>query len=220
MLPRSCDRFSGLDNSTTLKLSFGLRRKAGQPSTNRIWRVPISAQHDGDAAPPENIHTAYLSTINVSLEVYDSNQARQEYFPLAPNLPISNPPEPATINPKRWSTIKSLQGFPKLPLTPTDSVDEFTDRSSLLFLEELEDMEDDYRLEEDRAGQMHREVDQLLRKGLRSLIVERRRRSDTGTQSSGDTGLQPLSRIVPSVFSLGYREVLFKIYLSKKGAYN
>ncbi|RHZ73500.1 hypothetical protein CDV55_108964 [Aspergillus turcosus] len=208
VLLRSCDRFSGLDNSTTLELSFGLRRKAGRQSTNRIFRVPVSAQHDGDAAPPANIHTAYLSTINVFLEVYGWNQAREEYFPLAPNLPISIPPETFIVKPKQWSTIKSLQGFPKLPLTQTDSVDEIMDRSTLLFLDELEDMEDDHRLEEDRDSQMHRKVDQLLRKGLRSLIVENRRRSDTGTQSSGDRNLQPLSRLVPSVFSLGYREAM------------
>ncbi|KAF7114344.1 hypothetical protein CNMCM5793_008296 [Aspergillus hiratsukae] len=208
VLLRSCDRFSGVDNSTTIKLSFGLRRKAGRPSTHRIWRVPISAQHDGDAAPPANIHTAYLSTIKVFLEVYDSNQARQEFFPLAPTLPISIPPETSIVKFKQWSTIKSLQGFPELPLTQTGCLNESMDNSALLFLEELENMGDDHRLEEDRNSQMHREVDQLLRKGLRSLIVERRRRSDTETRSSGDRDLQPLSRLVPSVFSLGYREAM------------
>ncbi|GFF61043.1 hypothetical protein IFM62136_04872 [Aspergillus lentulus] len=208
VLLRSCDRLSGSDNSTTIKLSFGLRRKAGRPSTNRFLRVPISAQHDGDAAPPANIHTAYLSTINVFLEVYDSNKVRQEYFQLAPNLPISVPPKTFIANPKQWSTIEGLQGFPKLPVMQTDCVDEFMDSSTRLFLEELGDMKDDYRMEEDPDRQIYNELDQLFRKGFRSLIVDRCRQSDTGTQSSGDRVLQPLSRIVPSVFSLGYREAM------------
>ncbi|KAG2024532.1 hypothetical protein GB937_003724 [Aspergillus fischeri] len=208
VLLRSCDHFTGSDNSTIIKLSFGLRRKAGRLSTNRIRRVPISAQHDGDAAPPANIRTAYLSTINVFLEVHDSNQARQEYFRLAPTPPISISPETFIANSKQWSTIKSLQGFPKLPVTQADCVDEFMDSSTRLFLDELEDMKDDFRMEETRDSQIHHELDQLLRKGLQPLIVEAHQQSDTGTQSSGDRALQPLSRIVPSVFSLGYREAM------------
>ncbi|RHZ57164.1 uncharacterized protein CDV56_103329 [Aspergillus thermomutatus] len=134
---------------------------------------------------------------------------RQKCFPIAPNLPMPIPPETLIVSPEQWSTVKSLQGFPKLPLTQTDCVnDECMDGSTLMFLEELEDMKDDYRPEEDRDSQIHHELDQLLRKGLRSLIVERRGRSDTGTQGSGDRGFQPLSRIVPSVFSLGYREAM------------
>ncbi|GIK03672.1 hypothetical protein Aspvir_007746 [Aspergillus viridinutans] len=203
VLRRSCGCFSGSDDSTIIKLSFGLRRKAGRPS-NRICRVPISAQHDVDAAAPANIHTAYLSTINVFLEVYDSNQARQEYFPLAPKLPIPIPSETFIVKPKQWGAIKSL---PRLPVTETDCVDEFMDSSTKLFLEELEDMKDDYRMEEDRDSQTYHELDQLLRKGLRSLIVERHREGDTRTPSS-DRDLQPLARIVPSVFSLGYREAM------------
>jgi hypothetical protein len=157
-----------------------------------------------------------LSTINVFLEVYDSNQARQ-HFRLAPNLPISTTPETFIANPKQWSTIKSLQGFPKLPVTQTGCVDEFMDSSAMLFLDELEYMKDDYRMEEDRDSQIYHELDQLLRKGLRSLIVERGRQSDTDTQSSGDKDLQSLSRIVPSVFSLGYRQVLFRIGIHEEG---
>ncbi|EAW25430.1 uncharacterized protein NFIA_109240 [Aspergillus fischeri NRRL 181] len=79
------------------------------------------------------------------------------------------------------------------------------DSSTRLFLDELEDMKDDFRMEETRDSQIHHELDQLLRKGLQPLIVEAHQQSDTGTQSSGDRALQPLSRIVPSVFSLGYR---------------
>ncbi|GFF27040.1 hypothetical protein IFM61606_09873 [Aspergillus udagawae] len=86
----------------------------------------------------------------------------------------------------------------------TDCVDEFMHSSTRLFLEELEDMKDDYRMEEDRDSQTYHELDQLLRKGLRSLIVEK---CDTHTPSS-DRDLQPLAKIVPSVFSLGYREAM------------
>ena len=78
-------------------------------------------------------------------------------------------------------------------------------------------MKDDYRMEEDPDRQIYNELDQLFRKGFRSLIVDRCRQSDTGTQSSGDRVLQPLSRIVPSVFSLGYREVLFLIGFHQEG---
>ncbi|KAH1675167.1 hypothetical protein KXX15_003180 [Aspergillus fumigatus] len=207
VLLRSSEHFTGSDNSTTIKLSFGLRKKAGGPSTNRIRRVPISAQHDGDAAPPANIRTAYLSTINVFLEVYDSNQARQEYFRFAPYPPISTSPETFIANSKRWSPRKSLQDSPRLPVTQTDCVDEFMDSrlsSSGLLLDELEDLKDDYRMEETCDSQIHHELDKLLRKGLRPLIVEPHQQSDTGCRNSGDRALQPLSRIVPSVFSLGY----------------
>ncbi|PKX93106.1 uncharacterized protein P174DRAFT_489719 [Aspergillus novofumigatus IBT 16806] len=82
------------------------------------------------------------------------------------------------------------------------------DSSTVLFLDELEDMKDHCRMEEGRDSHIYHELDQLLRKGLRSLIVERRPQSDTGTQGSGDQVLQPLSRIVPSVFSLGYRDAM------------
>ncbi|KAF7166455.1 hypothetical protein CNMCM5623_000110 [Aspergillus felis] len=92
-------------------------------------------------------------------------------------------------------------------MTVTDCVDEFMDSSTRFFWEELEDMKDDYRMEEDRDSQTYHELDQLLRKGLRSLIVERHRESDTRTPST-DRDLQPLARIVPSVFSLGYREAM------------
>ncbi|KAH2163895.1 hypothetical protein KXW33_003470 [Aspergillus fumigatus] len=211
VLLRSSEHFTGSDISTTIKLSFGLRKKAGGPSTNRIRRVPISAQHDGDAAPPANIRTAYLSTINVFLEVYDSNQARQEYFRFAPYPPISTSPETFIANSKRWSPRKSLQDSPRLPVTQTDCVDEFMDSrlsSSGLLLDELEDLKDDYRMEETCDSQIHHELDKLLRKGLRPLIVEPHQQSDTGCRNSGDRALQPLSRIVPSVFSLGYREAM------------
>lgn len=89
--------------------------------------------------------------------------------------------------------------------------------SSGLLLDELEDLKDDYRMEETCDSQIHHELDQLLRKGLRPLIVEPHQQSDTGCRNSGDRALQPLSRIVPSVFSLGYREVLFRIGFHQEG---
>lgn len=105
-------------------------------------------------------------------------------------------------------------------MTQTDCVDEFMDSrlsSSGLLLDELEDLKDDYRMEETCDSQIHHELDQLLRKGLRPLIVEPHQQSDTGCRNSGDRALQPLSRIVPSVFSLGYREVLFRIGFHQEG---
>jgi hypothetical protein len=146
----------------------------------------------------------------VFLEVHDSNQARQEYFPLAPKLPTPIPSETFIVKRKQWGIVTTL---PSLSMMETDCVDEFMHSSTRLFLEELEDMKDDYRMEEDRDSQTYHELDQLLRKGLRSLIVEK---CDTHTPSS-DRDLQPLAKIVPSVFSLGYREVLFRIRFHQEG---
>ncbi|EDP50076.1 hypothetical protein AFUB_064070 [Aspergillus fumigatus A1163] len=137
--------------------------------------------------------------------------AEQEYFRFAPYPPISTSPETFIANSKRWCPRKSLQDSPRLPVTQTDCVDEFMDSrlsSSGLLLDELEDLKDDYRMEETCDSQIHHELDQLLRKGLRPLIVEPHQQSDTGCRNSGDRALQPLSRIVPSVFSLGYREAM------------
>lgn len=203
MLYKCCDHVYEKDESNCIRLSFGLRRMAGQ-STSSKRRLPSTLQGSHEAVPPAGIPTARLSSVTVSLE-YKSKEINKYT-----QMQLYTTPSTSSYANSQHDNI-SGSPFPWTQFPP--GKDLFTtsgNNTTASFIRELQDSTEDWTmplhhtLQWNDDNESTLEFNKLLDIGLRSLIT----REPTGITNAIIKDMPThLSELAPTLFSLGYTEV-------------
>ncbi|PLB54417.1 hypothetical protein P170DRAFT_505180 [Aspergillus steynii IBT 23096] len=194
----------------TSHLSFNLRKSNRTSTILKTSRIPAALQSPGDAPPIDICPTVFLSTVKVRLEYTRSSLPTCH---LLPSCPI---PETA-LAPIRH-TGYSHQKIAFVPQSPETAIQfeqaQICPDQPQSVAKELEAFhclipETDLHPAPNYLSSS-KELSTLISAALETMIVgESSHKCPPKVQSSSKQALVPISRIAPSIFSPGYREVSF-----------
>lgn len=212
-----------LDHSTTVHLSFALRKKINPMNTSKYLRIPAGMRGLRDPIPPEGIHSAYLSTIDLYFEYTSYKrptpkgmiglETTESTFGNSQNLLLGSD---IGSNKHDEILVDSTRFHAEYPLLEAAGTAERTTRLALKEgLRELErnsinpiqNISNICPMLPLAIPPLEKTLHTLFSSSVRNVIVgnlpETRMKALTPTSE----GTKSLSQLCPSVFSLGYREV-------------
>ncbi|KAF7589150.1 hypothetical protein BBP40_004720 [Aspergillus hancockii] len=207
---RSCDYISEQVNSTTIQLSFGLRRRPPGSITTETGRRLGMIKSSADAAPPAYFPVAHISAINIFM-IY--NHRIEKFLHMSSSTVTDNLPK--GHQPSHWMVgeLKLDQHHQELTAAANSE-----NRGLTILMEEHSDIGDDW--EHYRNPSQASTLQQcahytspssgfsfLFDIGFRTLMIEKPVEFYKHPILK-ENKLQSLSRIAPSVFSPGYREAM------------
>ncbi|EAW10164.1 uncharacterized protein ACLA_046290 [Aspergillus clavatus NRRL 1] len=206
IVPRSSNHSVEPHPSDTLRHSFGLRRKTGRSTTTKMTRIPATMRAVSDAAPPPTVVTACLSSITILLEYSSPRQDIPRSFSVESESPPTTRFQRLVASPNNSYTLLDEDFCRESSVMQLGFVDEHGYYDALAFPEELAAIDDNFTQQTKCHSQIYQCFYDLFSKSFHSLFAGCSRRANESDLE--DNRLRPLSRLVPSVFSLGYREAI------------
>ncbi|KAI9930855.1 hypothetical protein MW887_010506 [Aspergillus wentii] len=218
---KSCDHVVGPNHSTIFQLSFGLCRRTKHSTFSKSLRLPAEMRCYNEAIPPIDIPTAYLATINVSLEYNYCSESPQPYISCGPMTPkLLDPLQyPIDKDENLEDDILDEQCLYFNSLPQPSNMATFKNGVSI-FVEELEQLNEEWNNPpekhmneetfqwESNGTQSVQDFHTLFDTGFRALIFQYPSPADKRSKRSKKERSQCLSEIAPAVFSRGYREAM------------
>ena len=208
----------------TFQLSLGLRKKAKPVRNSKALRIPIGMRGTHDALPPDGFPTACLSAINLSLEYSSCEESAPRDIPSSTTAgkvseTIQSPhPGPEPDNDEHDDILVEPTCLNIKYSLPSEGTEIEEKLGTSTFTEELQKLEEElnygispplkaYLTSTPEAFHLEKGFHTLFYSGFQSLIADTSPDTRKQIETSKSKGFRPLSRICPSVFSLGYRDV-------------
>lgn len=177
-----------------------------------------------DALPPDGFPTACLSAINLSLEYSSCEEPAPKDIPNSTTAgkvseTIQSPhPGPEPDNDEHDDILVEPTCLNIKYSFPPEGTDIEEKLGTSTFTEELQELEEElnydispplkaYLASTLEAFNLEKGFLTLFNSGFQSLIADTSPDTRKGIETPKSKGFRPLSRICPSVFSLGYRDV-------------